>query len=825
MKHSSRPQSPGPKAGLAPSWGRRSVLAAVVLLSVAVGGALLADWWYGIPEGTQPTYVGRNKCIACHTTQFHAWANSHHDLAMDLATPQTVLGDFNDAELEHFGVTSRMFRRDGRYMIHTEGPDGQLADFEIKYVFGVDPLQQYMVEFDRPADAAAHEIGRVQVLRVSWDTRAKKWFYLSPPDVAERLRPDDDLHWTGVAQRWNNMCADCHSTNLQKNYDPARLDYHTTFTEIDVSCEACHGPGSLHVQLAESRSLFWDRRLGYALAPLKSTEGNTQIETCAKCHARRRTVHPGFRPGHEFCDYYAPELLSEHTYHADGQILDEVYEYGSYTQSKMYHKKVRCTDCHDPHTTKVKFNDNRLCTSCHQHPAAKYDSPAHVRHKEGSAGGLCVSCHMPSTTYMEVDPRRDHGMRVPRPDLSVDLGTPNACTGCHLDRAKLPDEKRNSLKDYAAWLAAARQGDGEVKSQLASVDKWARDTALGWYGPPKDPKPHFAHALAAAWRGAAEAESQLAAVVADREVAPIVRATAVSQLARYDGAEAVASALAALKDRDPLVRAAAVGSLQGVPEYRLSSDELAEAVGPLLVDPVRLVRTEAARILAGVPTRALDSEQRRAHALAIAEFEAGMLEDSDRAGAHLMLGTLYETLGRVEDAVAAYRTAMRVEPRATGPRTNLAALLDRQAEELVRQATQAASMRDIATASALAERADQYRGEVTKLRVEELNFLARDAKLLPGNAALQYRYGLALYLQGWEKDAEAALTKAAELEPRTPDFLLALALLYQKQQRFDKAVPLADKLVVLRPENTMYVQLRDDLRAAAARRRLGPQQP
>ena len=311
------------------------------------------------------------------------------------------------------------------------GPDGTLADFEVKYVFGVTPLQQYMVEFDRPADMPADEISRVQVLRETWDTKRKKWFYQNPPDVLEGLEPDDELHWTGVTQRWNTSCAECHSTNLQKNFDLASRTYHTTFSEIDVSCETCHGPGSLHVQLAKSPSLFWDRQRGYALPKLKGESNLAEIEACAPCHSFRSPIHGGYAAGARLHDFYATEVLRDQLYHPDGQILGEVYEYGSFTQSKMFHKNVRCSDCHDPHSLRLKHEGNQLCTSCHvAHPAGKYDSPAHHQHKVGSQGALCVECHMPATTYMDVDPRRDHSFRIPRPDLSIKVGTPNACVAC-----------------------------------------------------------------------------------------------------------------------------------------------------------------------------------------------------------------------------------------------------------------------------------------------------------------------------------------------------------------------------------------------------------
>src|SRR6478752_4970037 len=289
---------------------RLVIVASLFVLSLVIAIGLWTDWYLGLPDDARADFVGRQTCAQCHQAQQITWQGSHHDLAMDAAKDMTVLGDFNGAELTHHGVTSRMFKRDGKFFVNTEGPDGKLADFEVKYVFGVDPLQQYMVEFDRPAEMPANEVARLQVLRISWDTRNKKWFHLDPPDVKEKLEPTDELHWTGLAQRWNHMCADCHSTNLQKNFDVAKLQYHTTWSEIDVSCEACHGPGSLHVELANSKSLFWDRKQGYALAKLKDASNVPQIQACAPCHSRRRVLAPGYTAGCNYYDYVANEVLT-----------------------------------------------------------------------------------------------------------------------------------------------------------------------------------------------------------------------------------------------------------------------------------------------------------------------------------------------------------------------------------------------------------------------------------------------------------------------------------------------------------------------------------
>jgi len=792
------------------SLSSRRLLSAVVFVTIVVGGVAFADWWSCLPEDEPSAYVGRQTCIQCHQQESKLWEGSHHDLAMDLATSKTVLGNFDNAELNHYGITSRMFLRDGKYMVNTEGPDGEMADFEVKYVFGVVPLQQYMVEFDRPDDMPENEVARVQVLRVSWDTAKKEWFYLRPPDVDEKLAPDDDLHWTGIAQRWNNMCADCHSTNLQKAYDDKTKTYHTTFSEIDVSCEACHGPGGMHVKLAESKSLFWDRRHGYGLAKLKDKDTKKQLDTCFQCHSRRRIVKPGYRPGEDFYDYFANELLLSHTYHADGQILDEVYVHGSFIQSKMYHKGIRCTDCHDPHTARLKHDGNQVCTSCHQHSAGKYDTPTHHRHNASSTGASCVDCHMPETTYMAVDARRDHSLRIPRPDLSVKIGTPNACTRCHLDRANLAAEKRDKLVQYADWLIAA-QNDEEVKASLAEVDQWSAKYFREWYGEKEDLATNVANTFVEARKGASEAASNLVAIAKNKRLPGIVRATSLYELGQYPPSDVIDTAEKLLTDDEPQVRTTAVANLQ-----LLNDDtQLMRLLLPLLEDPVRSVRTEAARVLARVPRQMLNGGQRRQLQAALEEFKQGVLVNNDRAAAHLTLGVLYESLTDLRAAEKAYQTAIHVEPNVTGPRTNLAALLERQAEEAENSARRIAQQDREAAIESIIE-SQKLRERVAELRKDELPLLGRDAKLAPDNAAIQYRYGLSLYLHGQQEEALSSLANAVRLEPNTPDFVLALALLHRQQGDLANAIKQIERLLELRPSDPSYQQLyREVLQQAA----------
>lgn len=741
----------------------------LALLLIGLG----VDWWVAFPANAERRYVGRSSCTQCHAVQVHEWAGSHHDHAMEPATPESVLGNFDDQQFEHFGVTSRMQRRDGKYWITTDNAAGDSESFEVKYTFGYEPLQQYLVEFDD---------GRVQALSVAWDTQQQRWFHLYPD---EQIAHDDPLHWTARSQNWNYMCAECHSTDLKKNYDVASNTYDTTFAEIDVSCEACHGPASLHVELAESKSLFWDRIHGYGLAPLKSKSSKVELETCARCHSRRRVVYPGFEPGDEFLDYYAPELIVGELYHDDGQIQDEVYEYGSFLQSRMYREGVRCSDCHNPHTVELRAPGNQLCVRCHV--PAKYDSQLHYFHPVDSPGAACVNCHMPEKTYMVVDPRRDHSLRVPRPDLTVEYGTPNACNDCHDDKSA----------------------------------EWARDQIVAWYGPQRAGTPPYAHAFAAAREGLPEAVELLSQVARRRDVGPFVRASALARLGEVPGPSAREVAERELNDSEPLVRAAAVGYFEGEP-----AESLAPLLTPRLDDPIRLVRTEAARLLSRAPARQLSSADRRTLDRVLKEYEEGQIELADQPAARLNLGVVHENLGQTRDALRWYRSAVELDPEFIPAKNNLALLLHAQGD--VQAAEQ--YFRDVIALQPEFAAAQYSLGLLLAEqpgRLEEaVEYLAAAARLEPDNARMHYNLGLAYQHLERSDEAAEALHVAQRLAPEDADLLYAVVHHYAQAEDWSRAIDEAQKLRQLRPGDAEIDRLLGYLRQQAqAGRAAGPALP
>ncbi len=448
----------------------------------------------------------------------------------------------------------------------------------------------------------------------------------------------------------------------------------------------------------------------------------------------------------------------------------------------MYHKGIRCTDCHDPHSTRLKHEGNQVCTSCHQHPAAKYDTVAHHNHPAGSTGTVCVDCHMPAAPFMDIDLRRDHSLRVPRPDISVAWNTPNACTGCHLDAGRLAPDVAAQMTYYADWLAAAREGNQQVANELARLDSWAADWINKWYGDKRPP--HFADALGAAWQDEPDAVARLIEVVSSHDLSTMAQASALWELYRQDPARAQPFAERFLRDNDPHLRAVAIRCLTQLPPK-----ELVAKIAPRLHDTVRLVRIEAANALAVVPADQLKLDQLKDFAAAYQELRDSYAVNSDLAGSHLMLGVLAERSGKPQEAVQAYRTAIHVQPDVAGPRSNLAQLLERMGQ---------------------AQHAVQY-------RAQELKLLKRDAELAPEHATVQYRYGLSLYLNGQPQAALPVLQRASDLEPQNADFLLALALLQERLGNWDEALQGVQAVRRLRPDDASLVPLEERLRQQSAR--------
>jgi len=722
-------------------------------------------------------FVGSDACRQCHEAAFNAWRGSHHDRAMEQPDEASVLGDFDAATFEYHGRTTRFDRRADEFVVTTTGRDGRMHAYPVTYTFGVAPLQQYLVEYPG---------GRMQALPYAWDTRpaadgGQRWFHLYPDaDVG----PGDRLHWTGRDQNWNYMCAECHSTDLKIGYDPASDSFSTTYEEIDVGCESCHGPGSRHVDKANAGDLATDTGLvvdlddrggsrwqidpdtGIAvLAGQPPRDHQLQPEACGRCHARRGILTDDYGYGRPLADTHRPALIEEPLYFADGQIRDEVYVYGSFLQSRMYRAGVTCSDCHEPHSNALITGPepDTVCSRCHS--PARFAATEHHRHAPGTVG--CVDCHMTDRTYMLVDDRRDHSFRVPRPDLTEALGVPNACADCHADQD-------------AAWSAAA---------------------FADWY-PRAHLEPESATALHAGRR--MHANDALAGIVASSDFSDIIRATALATMRNPVRPEHVALLRDALAETDPLVRMAALRTIATLPQ-----DVTAGFDGIGLLDDVRAVRLEAVLAYAGIRDL-LPVPEARAFGAAEREYRDSLDLIAMRPEAHASRAGLELALGNPQRAIEHYRRAVDMDPTLVSARVNLADVLrslgdDVAAEQVLRDGLDATQ--DVAPIRHVLGLTLVRTGR----RDAALEQLELAALASPDNARFQYVYAVALNSTGRKGEALEVLEAAWRRFPTDLDIGWALATMSRDAADPERALDVATQLAGRYPWMENLAALRDGL--------------
>jgi len=716
---------------------------------------------------------------------------------MQPAGEETVLGDFDDATWTHHGVETRLTREGNgqgdTFVMRTEGADGDPRDYTVAYAFGVHPLQQYLTRFPD---------GRLQVLPASWDTRpaaegGQRWFSAQGD---ERIPPGDPLHWTGLQYNWNHMCAACHATGLRKGYDAERDRFDTTWAEPDVACEACHGPGAAHVAamrhtdrpadathalpVSLPERTEWVFAEGAAIArPAAPPAASDELDTCAPCHARRGLLRERPPHGQPLADDHRLALLEEELYFDHGGIRDEVFVHGSFLQSRMHAAGVRCSDCHDPHSLGLRTGDapDAVCGDCHR--PAVFATPAHHHHEQDSPGASCVACHMPDRTYMGVDARRDHAFRVPRPDLTLAIGAPNACADCHGER----------------------------------TPAWAAEAALRWWGDTRADRPHWGEALAAARRHAAGAPEALLAVANDPDTPAIVRATALAELEPWVGPRSLESVAAALADPSPLVRTAALAALAGLEPQRRAGLAL-----PLLRDPLLAVRLEAERVLRDVALSQLPAAERRALADVRDEMRAVQRLHADRPESWLALASMDLAEGDASRARERLERALALDPAFVPAAVNLADLLRHTGEEARGEHVLRAALARTPGSPALHEALGLLL--VRRGRLDEATEVLRRAhERAPDAPRHALVYALALDAADRPDEATALLRRTHERFPGEVGVLFTLATRARDRGDTARARDWTRKLRTLDPEEAAFRALEDELsRDAAERSRPAP---
>lgn len=706
---------------------------------------------YAELEKTQNIFVGDQACQKCHTVEYKKWQKSHHYMSMLPANDSTVKGNFNNVTITLDGITSRFYKKGKEFYINTEGADGKNHDFLVKYIFGFYPLQQYLIVFPG---------GRMQVPRLSWDSRDKKWFNQYP---GQNIPSHDWLHWTGNAQNWNTMCAVCHSTNLQKNYDTKTDTYKTTYSVINVSCESCHGPGKNHISLVRSPNYNAADYKNKSHFVTKNTNQLEQINTCAPCHALITEISNTHIQSKELYDNYIPQIPSTENFHPDGQFENEDYNYTSFLQSKMYAKGVKCSDCHDPHSITLKRPGNLTCTQCHV--ASKYSVPSHTFHKNLSSQPTCVNCHMPSKKFMGNDIRHDHVFRVPRPDLSEKYGVPNACTSCHKDKSN---------------------------SELAkAIQKW--------YGPKR--APHFAEDLIIGSKKELASESHLINLVNNPLVPPIVKATSLFYLGDIVTEKSLATLLNALSHKEAVVRYHALRSLSNF-QQELWRDK----VGPLLNDKVRAVRIAAADLFITIPYDQIPQEDKKSFDNAHKELRKHLRYQTDFSVGNVMFADYFLKLKDYDNAVAFYEKGLKKDGVMNYALLNLSTVYSIQGKnELAIESLHKAIKNDPKNDRIYYNLGLVY-VEINKFD-EAMQSFAKAVSLQSKNPRVYYNYGLLLNQKNKAKEAEAVLLKGIAISPASSELYYALTYVYLQSKNGIKAQQTVIKLKQLDPNNPSYQEL------------------
>lgn len=706
------------------------------------------------PEGTQTEpqseneYLGATACASCHAKEYQDWMLSDHFLAMQSVSDSSVLGDFSGKRFMEDGVQSRFSKQGGHYYINTQGSDGLNHDFEVKYVFGYYPLQQYLIEFPG---------GRLQSTRQSWNSRDKKWFHQYS---GQKIDHKDWLHWTGNSQNWNTMCASCHSTNFKKNYNFETDTYASTFSEINVACETCHGAGGKHIDYVQSTAYQKGERISHSGLQYGKDKNNTlQLNACAPCHARKSDIGEASVSGSELLDYLIPELISHEHYFADGQIKNEDYEYGSFAQSKMFHNNVKCSDCHNPHSGKLKKQGNALCLSCHE---SKYDSETHHFHKGSGESTACINCHMPQKTYMGNDHRRDHSFRIPRPDQSVVYQTPNTCTACH--------SKKSS--------------------------KWAADAIVKWYGPKR--AYHFSEDLLPGSLLNTGSRLHLLKLTSDTSQPEIARATAVYYLSSFQDPETCEMLLKLSQDEKALVRYHAIRGLENFPfEY------WATAATHGLRDKVRGVRIATADLYHRIGTAHVPESSKKVYASANEENKSFLRYQRDFAIGNVMMGDYHLQGADYKNAILHYLRGLKKDSLMNYARLNLSSAynslkLNREALNVLKQAEQIDPKNiDVQHNLALL----YYETE------DPSNSLIHFKKALGSgnaNAEVYYNYGLLLQESGKTSQAETIFLQGHALYPGSIKLNYVLCSFYSKVGDHTKAKTYGTYLFQIDPNNPSY---------------------
>ena len=676
----------------------------VFLFAMCVAGAVVFPE-SAVPAGTLPSdfqadptsagYTGATSCRECHEKFYKLWSPSRHAKAMQPFTAELAKSELTP-QIQDVVIGKFRYRADiVSGVVREQGPDGERT-YPMAHVLGGKNVYYFLTPMER---------GRLQTLPVAYDVNEKMWFDMARSGVRHfpGLEPDEPVHWTDWPYTFNTACYNCHVSQLDTNYDLETDTYHTQWAEPGINCETCHGPCDEHIRVCQKAPK------GTVPKDLKTIRGGRSFtvaqnnDACATCHAKAMPLTEGFMPGNRFFDHFDLVTLESADFYPDGRDLGENYTLTTWLMSPCVKTgELSCLHCHTSSGRyRQKDNPNQSCAPCHQKRVE--DAAAHTFHKEDSPGNQCIACHMPMTEFAQMD-RSDHSMLPPAPAATRAFESPNACNNCHKDKdSAWADQwvRKWRKRDYQAPLIQRAE-----LIDAARKEDWTRLSDMLAFIQNKDRDAVFSASLI-----------RLLRACPDPTVWPVI--------------------MNAAKDPSPLVRSSAVESLGRIPSKDTSQILLAAAG-----DDVRLVRIKAAAALAGYPPFALKDKDRESLDKATKEYLSAMKTRPDQWTSHYNLGNYYLDSGDMRLALAAYDTALDLEPRAVMAMVN-AAMAHAQA------------------------------GENTKAE----GLLKRALGVSPSNAAANFNMGLLKAERKKMAEAEAHLRTALKADPKMHEAAFNLGVL------------------------------------------------
>jgi tetratricopeptide (TPR) repeat protein len=708
-------------------------------------------------------YVGSGSCIECHEKFYELWSTSHHGKAMQPLNVEFIKNEKLPGS-EDFSLEGKIYKiafgDSTMTMIENDGDN--ITNYDVTWVLGGKNVYYFLTPLEK---------GKLQTIPLAYNLNSKSWY--NNPQSALRHFPegpaDQALPWKDRMYNFNTSCYSCHVSQLETNFDLATDSYQTNWSEAGINCETCHGPSGEHVRIFKNlKEGETSKELGLISTSVFTPDQHNW--SCAPCHAKMRPITPGYMPGDKYFDNYDLIVLNNTDFYPDGRDLGENYTYTGWMMNECNSNgQFHCVMCHTSSgRDRFKDNPNDACKSCHAERVA--DVVNHSGHKEGSAGALCVNCHMPKTMFGSMN-RSDHSFRPPMPEATIKFDSPNACNMCHTDKSpewanKIVKQRKNgNYQDetikWATLLRSARLGE------WANLDKILEH-------------------------------------ISKEDLNEVVTASFIRTLDNCDKEQKWPTIINALKSKSPLIRSSAANGLMG----NISS----EAKNALLLactDEYRLVRISAANSLAPFQKDQFTIAETQLFEKATVENLTSMTTRPDDWSSHYNLGIFYQNQGDANKALESYENAARLYPESLMPLINSSVLYS----YIGNQAKAEENLLKVIAVDPVNEAANLNLG----LLMAEQGRMNEAEKALKTALQANSKQSVAAYnlsvitASGNVKEAVNYAKIASESAPEEPKYAYTLAFYQMENNQKNEAVKTLQKLLKSNPEYVSAVSFLADI--------------